>query len=92
MQSATNPCESEEQRKSELYSLGKYRHRNLVDLMGFCAQSDCCALVYEFLEQGSFYDNLHEVSSFTQLSSIYLQELTYKYMIIFIGYICMLTL
>lgn len=32
------------------------RHRNLVDLMGFC--TDPPALIYEYMEQGNLFDRL----------------------------------
>lgn len=43
--------------------LCRYRHPNLVDLMGFCvhAEQQMTALVYEYLPDGSLYHSLHKV-------------------------------
>lgn len=35
----------------------RFRHRNLVDLMGFCRKPQ--AIVYEYMEQGSLFQHLH---------------------------------
>ena len=35
----------------------RYRHRNLVELMGFCYKPK--AIVYEFMERGNLLRNLH---------------------------------
>ena len=36
-------------------------HPNVVELMGYHDSTECMALVYEFVERGSLYDNLHRV-------------------------------
>lgn len=38
------------------------RHRNLVDLMGFCLSPPM--LVYEYMERGNLYDQLFKVASY----------------------------
>ena len=41
----------------------RLRHPNVVELMGYHDSPECMALVYEFVERGSLYDNLHKVDS-----------------------------
>ncbi len=36
----------------------RFRHRNLVDLLGYC--KDPPALIFEYMEQGSLFDHLHK--------------------------------
>lgn len=44
---------------NELECLSRLNHKNLVRLLGFC--EDCCeyALVYEYMNNGSLHDHLH---------------------------------
>ena len=54
--------------------LYRYRHSNLVDLMGYCVSPP--ALVYEFMEGGSLFDRLHkqkEVVRYVKLIDIMYQ-------------------
>jgi serine/threonine protein kinase len=44
--------------EAELRALTKFRHPNLVQLMGYC--SNPAVIVYEYLPRGSLYDNIHE--------------------------------
>lgn len=37
----------------------RFRHPNIVDFAGYCAQSGCYCLVYGFLPNGSLEDRLH---------------------------------
>ena len=48
----------------------RFRHKNLVELMGFCSQPAC--IVYEYLEIGSLFDCLHiiEVKTIFTIHSI----------------------
>ena len=39
--------------------LCRFRHNNLVQLMGFTKSPPC--VVYEFMQNGSLYHNIHEV-------------------------------
>ncbi|XP_065888149.1 interleukin-1 receptor-associated kinase 4-like [Dysidea avara] len=43
---------------TEVNILTRYRHSNLLTLMGFCAQSDNFCLVYEFMYNGTLEDAL----------------------------------
>ena len=54
------------------------RHRNLVDLLGFCSQPP--SLVYEFMEEGNLYDRLHKVKIVCEQVHMYM---CFRYM-----YIC----
>ncbi len=43
---------------SQVQSLTKVHHRNLVSLIGYCWEMDHLALVYEYMSQGTLYDHL----------------------------------
>ncbi|TKW32795.1 hypothetical protein SEVIR_2G190600v4 [Setaria viridis] len=43
---------------SEVQSLTKVHHRNLVSLIGYCWEKDHLALVYEYMSHGSLFDHL----------------------------------
>ncbi|KAL9380243.1 hypothetical protein Peur_025900 [Populus x canadensis] len=51
----------EEQFLSELVILGKFRHKNIVPLLGFCLESRERLLVYQYMPNGNLYDWLHPV-------------------------------
>ncbi|GKV50875.1 hypothetical protein SLEP1_g57555 [Rubroshorea leprosula] len=44
---------------TELKTLGRLRHENLVPLLGFCIHSKEKLLVYKYMSKGSLYDWLH---------------------------------
>ncbi|XP_039722965.1 interleukin-1 receptor-associated kinase 1 [Pteropus medius] len=44
---------------TEVEQLSRFRHPNIVDFAGYCAQSGCYCLVYGFLPNGSLEDRLH---------------------------------
>ena len=48
---------------SEMNTLGRLKHRNLVPLLGFCMAEKERLLVFEYMEQGTFYDQLHPLES-----------------------------
>ncbi|KAJ6690837.1 hypothetical protein OIU74_015500 [Salix koriyanagi] len=52
---------SEEQFLSELMILDKYRHKNIVPLLGFCLESRERLLVYQYMPNGNLHDWLHPV-------------------------------
>nr|XP_029120200.1 MDIS1-interacting receptor like kinase 2-like [Elaeis guineensis] len=39
--------------QSEIQALTRIRHRNIVKLHGFCSNSDCKFLIYEYIDKGS---------------------------------------
>ncbi|KAH8484444.1 hypothetical protein Peur_063296 [Populus x canadensis] len=51
----------EKQFLSELMILGKFRHKNIVPLLGFCVESRERLLVYQYMPNGNLYDWLHPV-------------------------------
>lgn len=58
--------DSQHQKKefaSEMNTLGSLKHRNLVPLLGFCEAGKERLLVYEYMENGSLYDQLHPLES-----------------------------
>ncbi|XP_071686380.1 serine/threonine-protein kinase-like protein CCR4 [Rutidosis leptorrhynchoides] len=48
---------------SELEFLSRVNHKNLVQLLGYCEENNELVLVYEFMENGSLHDHLHNVFS-----------------------------
>ncbi|XP_040830545.1 interleukin-1 receptor-associated kinase 1 isoform X4 [Ochotona curzoniae] len=44
---------------TEVQQLSRFRHPNIVDFAGYCAESGCYCLVYGFLANGSLQDCLH---------------------------------
>ncbi|KAG6741225.1 hypothetical protein POTOM_054458 [Populus tomentosa] len=51
----------EKQFLSELTILGKFTHKNIVPLLGFCLESRERLLVYQYMPNGNLYDWLHPV-------------------------------
>ncbi|PSS24057.1 inactive leucine-rich repeat receptor-like protein kinase [Actinidia chinensis var. chinensis] len=49
----------EQQFISEIMTIGRLKHRNLVQLFGFCLERKERLLVYNYVENGSLYDWLH---------------------------------
>ncbi|CAM8881194.1 unnamed protein product [Rhodiola kirilowii] len=47
--------------KSEIVTVGKIRHRNLLPLLAHVPRPDCHYLVYEFMKNGSLQDMLEDV-------------------------------
>ncbi|KAJ1685939.1 hypothetical protein LUZ63_017329 [Rhynchospora breviuscula] len=45
---------------SELALLSRINHRNLVCLFGFCTDDSERVLIYEYMSNGTLYDNLHK--------------------------------
>ncbi|MQL89821.1 hypothetical protein Taro_022404 [Colocasia esculenta] len=46
--------------RAEVETLGRVRHQNLAQILGYCASGDDRLLIYEFLERGSLDAWLHE--------------------------------
>ncbi|XP_023416260.2 interleukin-1 receptor-associated kinase 1 [Cavia porcellus] len=44
---------------TEVEQLSRFRHPNIVDLAGYCAEEGCYCLIYGFLPNGSLEDRLH---------------------------------
>ena len=51
--------EGEREFRAEMRAIGRTHHRNLVRLLGFCAESTKRLLVYEFMSNGSLADLLY---------------------------------
>lgn len=56
----------------EVKILSKYRHPNLVILMGFARHQHQRLLIYEYLPYGTLYDKLHHITSQKDPSSLFL--------------------
>ncbi|KAL7113716.1 hypothetical protein ACP275_04G077400 [Erythranthe tilingii] len=53
---------SEKEFTSEMSTLGKVKHRNLVPLLGFCVAKKERFLVYKHMPNGTLYDKLHNLN------------------------------
>ena len=47
-----------------LYFIAHHRHPYLVQILGFCANPELPAIVYEFMYEGDVYNHIHKVNSF----------------------------
>ncbi|PWA83820.1 protein kinase-like domain-containing protein [Artemisia annua] len=54
-----NRGEAEKEFKVEVEAIGKVRHKNLVGLIGFCAEGSKRMLVYEYVDNGNLEQWLH---------------------------------
>ncbi|GJV28487.1 probably inactive leucine-rich repeat receptor-like protein kinase [Tanacetum coccineum] len=52
---------SEKEFASEMATLGKMKHRNLVPLLGFCVTKTERLLVYKYMANGNLHDKLHPI-------------------------------
>lgn len=52
---------SEKEFESEMATLGKVKHRNLVPLLGFCVAKKERLLIYKYMQNGTLHDKLHFV-------------------------------
>uniref|UniRef100_A0A2P2J0J4 Uncharacterized protein MANES_12G141600 n=1 Tax=Rhizophora mucronata TaxID=61149 RepID=A0A2P2J0J4_RHIMU len=49
--------------RAETETLGKLRHRNIVQMLGYCMSGSDRVLIYEFIEKGSLDQWLHDTTS-----------------------------
>ena len=56
-------CKGKREFLSELTIIARLRHKNLVQLVGWCAEKEELLLVYEFMSNGSLDKHLHGTSS-----------------------------
>ncbi|KAI3990918.1 hypothetical protein MKX01_026102 [Papaver californicum] len=54
---------------AELAYLSRLNHKNLVRLLGYCEEENECALVYEYIANGTLHDQLHKFEPSPPLSS-----------------------
>lgn len=54
---------------NELESLSRLHHKNLVRLLGFCEDCNERVLIYEYMENGTLHDHLHNPQSSSPLKS-----------------------
>lgn len=54
---------------AELAYLSRLNHKNLVRLLGYCEEQNECALVYEYIANGTLHDQLHGLEPAPPLSS-----------------------
>lgn len=60
--------EVEKEFENELDFLGKFRHPNVISLLGYCIHEDTRLLVYELMQNGSLETQLHGCSRGSSLS------------------------
>ncbi|XP_076881082.1 probably inactive leucine-rich repeat receptor-like protein kinase At5g48380 [Bidens hawaiensis] len=53
---------SEKEFASEMATLGKVKHRNLIPLLGFCVTKTERFLVYKYMSNGTLHDKLHTIT------------------------------
>ncbi|KAH7689866.1 Non-specific serine/threonine protein kinase protein [Dioscorea alata] len=64
-----NKGQAEKEFKVEVEAIGKVRHKNLVGLLGYCADSAKRMLVYEYVDNGTLEQWLHgDVGTFSPLT------------------------
>ncbi|XP_065876807.1 probable serine/threonine-protein kinase At1g01540 [Euphorbia lathyris] len=64
-----NKGQAEREFKVEVEAIGRVRHKNLVRLLGYCAEGSHRMLVYEFMNNGNLEQWLHgEVGSWSPLT------------------------
>ncbi|MCL7037831.1 hypothetical protein MKW94_020650 [Papaver nudicaule] len=54
---------------AELTYLSRLNHKNLVRLLGYCEEENECALVYEYIANGTLHEHLHKLEPAPPLSS-----------------------
>ncbi|KAK1352091.1 putative serine/threonine-protein kinase PIX13 [Heracleum sosnowskyi] len=69
----SNPGQSLEQWQAEVEFLGKFSHRNIVKLLGYCRDDKQFLLVYEYMHKGSLENHL-----FRKLLQMMVQENFHK--------------
>ncbi|CAN6457128.1 unnamed protein product [Victoria cruziana] len=60
---------TEKQFRSEMETLGKVRHQNLVPLLGFCVAKRERLLVYKHMSKGTLYQQLHVLQTESECMS-----------------------
>ncbi|XP_050217046.1 putative serine/threonine-protein kinase [Mercurialis annua] len=55
--------------RAEMETLGKLRHPNIVQILGYCASGPDRVLIYEYIEKGNLDQWLHDMSSINEHST-----------------------
>ncbi|KAL1541987.1 non-specific serine/threonine protein kinase [Salvia divinorum] len=67
---ASDPSQGETEFTAEIETLSKFRHRNLVSLIGYCDELGEMILVYDYMSKGTLADHLHNQSTLSWIDRL----------------------